>query len=1030
MSDPFRANPFIVLQSPVKKPEETYTPTGSPRRNSPSKTAIKYSPAVSFRRDSNNFMNSAVGRNFIQRADESPLRSSTARKLFTEQESPKRNNPALATIVDPFNDSEDEITSNDNKDIINHYSIFNRRSDSNDFKRSVGSERTEIETPKPVFSTSSFAAAGGDANSLQDSLGEIPMLTPRASVKYSIPVQQDSGSRISSAGSEKTAQSSTKSELYKKKSNVSSYFSSDQSTIDVPMDKDFQYPANDQRFTESQNSDFFDKNLMDKAPMIQPRRNRYHNKQTVFRSKTGNLVLDTPVPGLLHDLLPLKDSDEFDYMKYSAVTSDPNDFVEDGFTLRAIELERETEIVICITMYNEDEVALTRTLHGVFQNIAYLTKRKRSSTWGEDSWKKVVICIVADGRNKISPGVLEVLGTMGVYQEGIAKSFVNQKEVKAHLFEYTAQVTVNEDLKIVGDKDSTPVQVVFCMKEKNAKKINSHRWLFNAICPILNPNVCVLLDVGTRPNISAVYELWKAFDLDSNVAGAAGQIVAMKGKYWDKLINPLVATQNFEYKMSNILDKPCESTFGYISVLPGALSAYRFTALKNHPDGTGPLQAYFQGETLDSCDTTNIFSANMYLAEDRILAWELVAKKGAQWVLKYCKDAKGETDVPESLSEFVLQRRRWLNGAFFAALYSLKQSSQMLQTDHSAFRKFFFHVEFIYQGLTLLFSFFSIANFYITFYYLAGSLITLAGTGGKVAFEILNYICICTLLAMLVISMGNKPTGAPKLFWLCVILLTICGAYAFIAGFYFLAIMIKSNGAGDVGGLNFASICVSLASTYGVYALSSFLYLDPWHILSSSLQYFLMLPAYTCLLQIYAFCNTHDVSWGTKGDTEVAKSLGSAIIETDEKGQQFITTGILEQQDIDSMYSEIVLKLKERRKKPIDMRNKESKKSGKKKKEVSKEDYYRDVRSRVVLFWVILNTILVMTITQIWEAKSIRSNKYLSFILWSVFGFSLFRFTGSLIYLCTLGIRKIVVAKHKWDLKKDENIPQMNQLPT
>jgi chitin synthase len=209
--------------------------------------------------------------------------------------------------------------------------------------------------------------------------------------------------------------------------------------------------------------------------------------------------------------------------------------------------------------------------------------------------------------------------------------------------------------------------------------------------------------------------------------------------------------------------------------------------------------------------------------------------------------------------------------------------------------------------------------------------------------------------------------------------------------------------------------------------LMSCLYLDPWHILSSSAQYFLMLPAYTCLLQIYAFCNTHDVSWGTKGDTEVAQSLGSAIIKTDEEGHQYVTTGMLEQQDIDSMYSEVVLKLKERRKKPVDMRNKASKDGGKKKREVSKEDYYRDVRSRVVLFWVIANVILVMTITQIWRPDSIKSNKYLAFILWSVFGFSCFRFLGSSAFLFHLVIRKIIVTKHKWELRKEDNIPQMNK---
>lgn len=32
-----------------------------------------------------------------------------------------------------------------------------------------------------------------------------------------------------------------------------------------------------------------------------------------------------------------------------------------------------------------------------------------------------------------------------------------------------------------------------------------------------------------------------------------------------------VAAQNFEYKITNILDKPTESLFGYISVLVGGI---------------------------------------------------------------------------------------------------------------------------------------------------------------------------------------------------------------------------------------------------------------------------------------------------------------------------------------------------------------------------------------------------------------------------------------------------------------------------
>lgn len=58
-----------------------------------------------------------------------------------------------------------------------------------------------------------------------------------------------------------------------------------------------------------------------------------------------------------------------------------------------------------------------------------------------------------------------------------------------------------------------------------------HRF-FNAFGPILQPNVCVLLDVGTQPGPSSIYRLWKAFDINSNVAGACGcASISLSSKY-------------------------------------------------------------------------------------------------------------------------------------------------------------------------------------------------------------------------------------------------------------------------------------------------------------------------------------------------------------------------------------------------------------------------------------------------------------------------------------------------------------------
>jgi len=114
-------------------------------------------------------------------------------------------------------------------------------------------------------------------------------------------------------------------------------------------------------------------------------------------------------------------------MRYSAATCDPNDFKDAGFTLRQVLYDppRRTELFIVMTMYNEDEELFTRTFHGVVKNIAHLCKRDRSKTWGKEGWKKVVVCIVSDGRSKINARTLSVIAAMGAYQEGVAK--VRQK---------------------------------------------------------------------------------------------------------------------------------------------------------------------------------------------------------------------------------------------------------------------------------------------------------------------------------------------------------------------------------------------------------------------------------------------------------------------------------------------------------------------------------------------------------------------------------------------------------------------------
>ena len=75
--------------------------------------------------------------------------------------------------------------------------------------------------------------------------------------------------------------------------------------------------------------------------------------------------------------------------------------------------------------------------------------------------------------------------------------------------------------------------------------------------------MCVLIDAGTKPGHKSIFYLWEAFAKNKHLGGCCGEIHAMI-KGGKKLLNPLVAAQNFEYKMSNILGEFLSAIFRHI----------------------------------------------------------------------------------------------------------------------------------------------------------------------------------------------------------------------------------------------------------------------------------------------------------------------------------------------------------------------------------------------------------------------------------------------------------------------------------
>ncbi|KAJ7937082.1 glycosyltransferase family 2 protein [Mycena leptocephala] len=754
----------------------------------------------------------------------------------------------------------------------------------------------------------------------------------------------------------------------------------------------------------------------------------WRRRQTIKRDRgvtrkvkltNGNFITEYPVPTAVYSAIEPNyrqtSTSEFSHMRYTAATVDPDEFpplllsrwwlMSDttGFSLRTKMYNRDTELLIAVTSYNEDKTLYARTLHGVMLNIRDICKTKQSKG-GNPGWQKIVVALIVDGLEAMDKSVLDILATIGVYQDGVMKKDLDGKPVVAHIFEYTTQLSIDATPQLVlpqsGDANNlVPVQIIFVLKAKNQKKINSHRWLFNAIGKILQPETCVLIDAGTKPGHKSIYYLWEAFYNDPHLGGCCGEIHAMI-KGGRKLLNPLVAAQNFEYKMSNILDKPLESSFGYVSVLPGAFSAYRYRAILGRP-----LEQYFHGDhsLADRLGQKgiygmNIFTKNMFLAEDRILCFELVAKAGDQWTLTYVKPSKAETDVPETAVELIGQRRRWLNGSFAASVYALVNFFMFYKSGHGMLRMFFLHVQAIYNIFSLIFSWFALANIWLTF----SIIIDLLPSQGIIIFGTaaithwvnngFKWLYLSFLALQFVLALGNRPKGERAAYTITLWVYAFLAVYLLVCSFW-------------LTGKAFANIPNELAHKTTSQVIATFFkppvgaliaaMRDPWHLFTSFFPYLCLAPSFTNVLNVYAFCNLHDVSWGTKGSdkAEALPSVSSKKHETEAVVEETANN----QEDVDAAFKETVtraitkVEVKEVPEKP------------------TMDDENKTFRTRLVAAWMLSNATLAIAIENLnglaskdeeqnEEDLQRKQNVYFAIILYSTFALALVRFAGCLFY--------------------------------
>lgn len=115
----------------------------------------------------------------------------------------------------------------------------------------------------------------------------------------------------------------------------------------------------------------------------------------------------------------------------------------------------------------------------------------------------------------------------------------------------------------------------------------------------------------------------------------------------------------------------------------------------------------------------------------------------------------------------------------------------------------------------------------------------------------------------------------------------------------------------------------------------------------------LFLPSFSNILNVYAFCNLHDVSWGTKGDNSAA-ALGGVSATKNKDGKDTVEVEMItDHKDINTNYEKFIKNLNEPR--PNEKKKRDA--------NTKMEDYFKNFRTRVVLSWIFSNAIVIILMT-------------------------------------------------------------------
>ena len=542
-------------------------------------------------------------------------------------------------------------------------------------------------------------------------------------------------------------------------------------------------------------------------------------------------------------------------------------------------------LAVVIPFFNEESKELQQTLTSLYRG--FLEVKRLSKKWRD---KKMYIVLIQDGWHKSSNSAKEFLKQLFPkkiegedwwnYFPEFAPGYKNDDCNATFVFEKENYGLSRLNYQKGLEEDPTQLRITLMVKINNRRKHNSHEWFLarNGFAESVRAKYLFLTDAFTLYSQKCLYYLIHDLDKNPKISGVTGRQRLMtrdqqgSGESIFSFGYVLRMIQLFDFEFTNAVYNGAFHLGGLLPVIPGPCGLYRSSDLLQD----NVRDSYFRAVN-EEPDKLGLIRANLCIAEDRVLSYYSVTKTAKRRYMAFNPLAVFYFEAETSLQQFLLQRRRWINGSVAGYIYLLFSNF----TDFWNWDAFFLRKIYVYILLFMQFVIYCLVSIVpgislkIMYY---GIIYFMSDFKIENEIAVIGIFMILWVLYVTHVIVHNRVRWSYIIMYLLVALsfLTSIVTFGSLLDYIFLNPQAVNNLIETSATGVLTSFTLSLFLSISCFTLCFVLALflsgrghSLMYMIKSFIPYLLFIPLLVGWFGSYAYSRTWDFSWGSRQSGEL-----------------------------------------------------------------------------------------------------------------------------------------------------------------